>query len=134
MIEKYVVDPFPAVRVNGRNGRFMPRAVAYHWQKKNLKGIILKWKITVEEIKKSMINWNYKITFIFKIPKSISKKKRLENLNSPHRQTPDIDNLYKAFVDTIFYWEEELNDKQIFTIKDVSKIWWDEGSIVFEIL
>jgi Holliday junction resolvase RusA-like endonuclease len=37
------------------------------------------------------------------MPESWSKKKK-ERMNlKPHQQTPDADNLFKAFTDTLFY-------------------------------
>jgi Holliday junction resolvase RusA-like endonuclease len=54
----------------------------------------------------------------------------------PHQQTPDADNLFKAFTDTLFYWVKDLdwkkiNDSQIWDLQG-RKFWWEEWQIIFE--
>lgn len=41
------------------------------------------------------------IEFYMPMPKSWSNKKKLEMVGKPHQQTPDIDNLSKAFLDCL---------------------------------
>ena len=45
------------------------------------------------------------------------------------QQKPDTDNLFKAFVDTVFY-EQEHNDCEIWN-NSYSKYWGKEDKIVF---
>lgn len=124
---KYNIKPFPAVRVNWKWGRFMPRALKYHEQVKELRSMI--W-IDIESIIKLILTGLYEIEFIFMIPSSLSKKKKQERLNKPHLQTPDIDNLFKAVTDTIFY-NTEYNDSAIFKI-NASKYWGEEDLIIIK--
>jgi len=124
MIIKY--NPFPAVRVNWKYWRFSPRAKTYHNKMNELRNEI--WN--VEEIIQTLINWNYQIIFKIEMPKSWSKKKKLEYNKTYHTQKPDIDNLYKAFVDTVFYWIEWVNDSFIYKI-NAQKIWSYEWEIDF---
>ena len=127
---RYKINPFPAVRVNWKWWVFMPRAVMYHNKIKSLRTLIELWDYTDEEIMIALINWNYRLEFIIEIPKSRLK----ENLHwQPHRQTPDIDNLFKAFSDTIFYKQKKYNDKQIYKMK-AYKYWGDEWEINFYIV
>ena len=42
------------------------------------------------------------VTFFLPPPKSWSKKKRREHENQPHMVRPDIDNLLKALLDSLF--------------------------------
>ena len=55
------------------------------------------------EILERVLSDQYMVEFVFKVPESISNKKKMERLNSNHIQKPDIDNLFKAFTDTLFY-------------------------------
>jgi Holliday junction resolvase RusA-like endonuclease len=64
------------------------------------------------------------IQFVFKPPKSWSKKKTAEMLGQPHQDTPDLDNLVKAFADCLTD-----QDKAIHTI-NASKIWGEEDIII----
>jgi len=125
---KFQINPFPAVRVNWKGGRFMPRAIKYHNNIQQLRSMIL----NPLEIMQSLIKWNYRLEFIIEMPKSWSKKKKKEMEWQPHRQTPDIDNLFKAFTDTVFYKQDNYNDKEIYTIK-AYKYWGVEWAIYYYI-
>lgn len=74
-----------------------------------------------EKILKLLLSWDYELIFYLPMAKSWSIKKILKNYLEPHKQTPDTDNLYKAFTDTIFFWTE-YNDSAIFTI-NCKKVW-----------
>ena len=63
------------------------------------------------------------IIFTISMPKSWSKKKKLEMAGKPHQQTPDLDNICKAIFDAIYD-----NDSHIWTYR-ATKIWGTEGSI-----
>ena len=122
----YKINPFPAVRVNGKGGRYTPRAIQYHEKIKALRSLV--WN--PEPIMKALIKWNYELVFYIEMPKSWSNKKRLEMEWKPHRQTPDGDNLYKAFTDTVFYNQKKYNDKEIFDTKS-KKFWSNTWYIEF---
>jgi len=128
MIIKY--NPFPAVRVNWKYWRFSPRAQSYHNKMNELREEI--WD-NLEWILETLINWNYQIIFKIQMPKSWSKKKKSEYNNTYHTQKPDIDNLYKAFTDTVFYWIEWVNDSSIHKI-NAEKIWNYDWEIDFKII
>lgn len=67
------------------------------------------------------------IEFHIPIPKKISRAKREARIGQPHRQTPDVDNLLKAFLDSLL-----LNDCQIWNVW-VRKFWCEgEGHIKLE--
>lgn len=63
------------------------------------------------------------IQFNIPMPKSWSKKKRLNMDGKPHQQRPDIDNLVKAFLDALCE-----DDSYVFFI-NASKYWSEQGSI-----
>ena len=63
------------------------------------------------------------VVFVLPMPKSWSKKKQIEMIGMPHRQTPDIDNLCKALLDALFS-----NDAHIHDIH-VGKLWGEFGEI-----
>ena len=65
------------------------------------------------------------LTFNIAMPVSWSQKKRLEMNGKPHCQTPDIDNVYKGFSDSVC----GDGDSHIHTIGNLKKIWSTEGSI-----
>ena len=68
------------------------------------------------------------LTMIFEVPmpKTWSKKKKIQMEGKPHQSKPDIDNLVKAVLDAFF---EE--DKQIYRIK-AAKFWKVKGSILIK--
>lgn len=63
------------------------------------------------------------ITFFIPMPKSWSKKKRLQMNSTPHKQKPDIDNLCKAVMDA-----HGKDDGHVWKLR-ASKIWNAEGAI-----
>ena len=69
------------------------------------------------------------IDFILPMAKSWSAKKREINRNFPHTQKPDIDNLIKAFLDTLYRNED---DSKVYKII-ATKYWGDEGEICINI-
>lgn len=65
----------------------------------------------------------FEILFEIEPPKSYSQKKRAALLGTPHQLKPDIDNLLKAFLDTLceddsFVWKVTM-----------SKVWAEQGGI-----
>lgn len=128
---EYMINPFPAVRVNWKRWVFTPRAKTYHSNMNTLRDCIKQWEYTIDEVVNALIFWKYSLIFIIKMPETWSKKKK-EDMNwRPHRQSPDTDNLFKAFTDTVFY-KHEKNDKEIYSIK-ARKYWGKEWKITFDI-
>lgn len=68
---------------------------------------------------------NYHVIFVLPMPMSWSKKKREAMKGTPHQQTPDKDNLEKAFLDALC----PVSDAQVWDGR-VSKIWGIKGKIV----
>ena len=81
---------------------------------------------------RNMIEGTYHIQFHSKMPISWSKKKQLEMNWKPNMNTPDIDNLFKAFSDTLFYdpLNKSKDDCRIWNLS-ASKHWSDEDKIIF---
>lgn len=125
ILEQIKIKPFPAVRSNGKSGRFAPRAKEYHNNMNLLRALVQ----NKEEIIKGLIEWEIEINFYFEMPKSWSKKKKESMMYAPHKQTPDIDNLYKAVTDSLFYGTD-YNDSHISSIR-CDKLWSDESKIEF---
>lgn len=67
------------------------------------------------------------IMFFLPIPKSWSKKKKKEMVDTPHRQTPDLDNLVKGVLDALFY--KSGGDQHVYAIR-AEKYWADAGMIL----
>lgn len=65
------------------------------------------------------------VVFYIPMPKSWSKKKKIELVNTPHKQKPDIDNLLKGLMDALL--KEDSHVHTVFA----RKIWSEEGSILF---
>lgn len=64
------------------------------------------------------------LAFHLPMPRSWSKKKRLEMIGKGHQQKPDIDNLVKALLDAL-----HIEDKHIYHLADTGKWWSDAGYI-----
>ena len=125
MIIKIPIKPFPAVRINAKS-IWNDRSQAYITKMNELRLLIWDDK---EFIINSMIKGIYLVEFQFKTPKSWSLKKKERMIWSNHKQTPDCDNLLKAFKDTIFY-QEDHNDCEV-SRSNAIKNWWDEDMIIF---
>lgn len=69
----------------------------------------------------------FNVTFYLPMPQSWSKAKKLQMMNKPHRQTPDLDNLEKAVGDSLL----PDNDSGIW-FKQSQKFWGLEGCILIE--
>lgn len=125
MKKEYKIDPFPAVRSNKNS--WSDRTKDYHAKMNHLRLLIWDDK---QQIIDSLIDGYYILTFIIPMPKSWSKKKKEKMNGTHHQQTPDTDNLYKAFTDTVFYKRNE-NDSHIWDITG-RKFWGEEWLIIFE--
>jgi len=67
------------------------------------------------------------VKFVLPMPKSWSEKKKKEMDGQPHKQTPDLDNLIKAFQDALLK-----DDSHIHTYNNMKKIWGREGQIILK--
>ena len=63
------------------------------------------------------------VVFHMPMPKSWSKKKKLEMIGMPHQQKPDWDNLAKALCDAV-----HSDDSFIFDFR-ATKLWAEKGAI-----
>jgi len=68
----------------------------------------------------------HRVTFLVEMPKSWSKKKKLEMYGEPHRQRPDLDNYLKALWDCLL--PEDSACHYVVAIKK----WSDKPGIVVE--
>ena len=69
------------------------------------------------------------IRFFIPMPKSWRKKQREINSGNLHRSKPDLDNLLKAFLDSLF-----TEDKTVSHLGEVSKYWVDSDQGWIEVL
>lgn len=65
------------------------------------------------------------VTFVLPIPKSWSQRKKRKMVGQPHKQRPDLDNLVKAFKDSLF-----IEDSHVHTYHKMQKIWGERGQII----
>lgn len=65
------------------------------------------------------------LTFVIRMPKSWPKKKKITYCGKPHQSRPDLDNLVKAFKDSLLK-----EDSHIHTYKEVKKVWGYTGAII----
>jgi Holliday junction resolvase RusA-like endonuclease len=65
------------------------------------------------------------ITFVIQMPKSWTKKKKLELDGMPHTQKPDLDNILKGFKDALCE-----NDSYVHSYNNIRKIWGYMGKII----
>lgn len=68
------------------------------------------------------------LEFYIPMPNSWSNEKKLIYNNLPHQQTPDIDNLIKAFFDAVM-----IEDKQVWRIDKCRKYWSTNARIEVDI-
>lgn len=75
------------------------------------------------------------LIFQMPVPPSWSKRKKASHIGTPHRQKPDIDNLIKAFLDTIYgsHNPQSNGDQHHWDIRGV-KVWVEEGEGAIVIL
>ena len=69
----------------------------------------------------------HELRFCVQMPKSWSIKKKDRMRDTPHAQVPDIDNFLRATMNTFG------EDSHIHTIRNLSKVWSDSGSIIIEV-
>ena len=112
----YDIVPVPKPRMTKSDKWKTRPATARYWAYKDecrLKGVEL------------ALNGDH-ITFIMPMPKSWSKKKKLEYEWQPHQQKPDWDNLAKGLYDAVYDEDSLVWDAR------VTKLWGKEGQIIIE--
>lgn len=67
------------------------------------------------------------VKFVIPMPESWSEKKKVKMEGEPHKQTPDLDNLIKAFKDALL-----IQDSHIHTYHKMQKIWGRSGQIILK--
>ena len=96
------------------------------WKKRQL---VMKYRAFADEVRLrgvSVPESGSHVTFVLPMPKSWSKKKRVEMDGKPHQQVPDADNLGKAILDSIYK-----DDCHIWDIR-FTKIWGKTGQIIIQ--
>lgn len=93
------------------------------WKKRKC---VLQYWAFKDEINLRRVKFEVGQSIIFHVPmpKSWSKKKKIEMDGRPHEQVPDIDNYLKALFDSLY-----LDDSHIWHVGDLKKLWAYEGSI-----
>lgn len=113
---EYKITPVPKPRMTRSD----------KWKKRDC--VVKYWKFKDECRRQGMILDNgMNITFHIPIPKSLSKKKQKEMIGKPHQKRPDLDNYYKAILDSLFK-----EDSHIWHMSGLKKIWDTEGKIVIK--
>lgn len=100
-----------------RNQYWIPAAKRYFAWKDDLRMLALAEGYELEE--------PLSLTFVLPVPKSCTKKERERRLGNPHRTTPDLDNMIKAFKDAL-----SDNDAGIAEYGTMRKIWGESGAII----
>lgn len=120
MIKKFYINPIPKPRMT-RADRWKKRpCVIKYWEYKDkLKELLKLYKVEIDDV--------IKVKFGVPMPKSWSKKKKKEMQEKPHQQRPDVDNLVKGLMDSLFQ-----EDSHIHTI-EAKKVWSDTGYMEFKI-
>jgi len=67
---------------------------------------------------------DFQVVFVLQMPKSWSNKKKEKMVGQKHQQTPDIDNLAKAFFDALLKEDSHIWDCRL------TKVWGCEGAII----
>lgn len=111
----YPITPVPAPRMTR----------ADRWKKRPC---VLRYFAFKDEVRlrKVTLESGHEITFHLPMPNSWSAKKKATMNGRPHKQKPDIDNLYKALSDSIYE-----DDSHISSIS-IKKRWAYEGGITIE--
>lgn len=116
---KLSIDPVPKPRMT-RADRWKQRpAVMRYWAYCDK----LREEVGVYEVPPTL-----SLVFNVPMPKSWSKKKKLEMEGKPHQQKPDIDNYEKAFLDALCE-----DDSYVYALRG-EKYWATSGSIEVETL
>lgn len=109
------IDPMPKPRLTYK-GKWTDRAKKYYeWCNE------LKWLAKEQKLSLGM---DIRVDFHLPMPKSWSKKKKAKMNETRHEQKPDLDNIFKGFVDALL--EEDSSVWHIHT----AKFWGYKGKII----
>lgn len=109
----YDITPIPKPRMTQRDRwKKRPCVVRYHQFKDDIRASGL-----------TVSTSGCQLLFVMPMPKSWSKQKKEVYENQPHEQKPDIDNLLKAVLDSLFD-----DDSCVWDIR-ATKVWGREGKI-----
>lgn len=85
------------------------------------------WEFKDECISKNMkFEAGDSVCFILPMPESWSCKKKIIHNQTPHLQTPDLDNLLKGLMDALYK-----NDSAIWSFQ-AKKLWGYEGKMIIQ--
>ena len=87
---------------------------------------VLRYRAFADEVRMKIkcIPIPYHVVFVIPMPKSWSKKRKVEMDGKPHEQKPDKDNLEKALLDALYGDDSHAWDGR------TTKIWGREGQII----
>ena len=111
------IIPIPKPRMT-RNSSY--RYIDYWDYKDKLKELAHENNLIIHQELKNVI-------FVIPFPKSYSNKKKKDLDGKPHTLRPDLDNLIKAFQDSLLD-----NDSFIHTYNNIKKIWGYDGKIIID--
>lgn len=115
---EFELDPVPKPRMTRRDKWDKRPCVVRYWSYcNNLQAEAQKQNYTPSK--------TLSLIFVIPMPNSWSKRKREAHDGKPHTQTPDLDNLIKAFKDALLK-----NDSHIHTYNSMRKVWGISGKIV----
>lgn len=116
MTKEYLITPIPKPRMTRSD----------KWKKRDCVQRYYSFKDEVQANNISLPESDYHVIFVLPMPKSWSKKKKLEMNGKPHQQKPDKDNLEKALLDAIFDDDCKIWDGR------VTKLWGEVGKILIK--
>ena len=118
MKKTFLINPIAKPRMT-RSDRWKKRpCVIKYWEYKDkLQELLNLYGPDIDDV--------IKVKFGVPMPKSWSKKKKELMLEKPHQQRPDVDNLVKGVMDSLFQ-----EDSHIHTI-EAKKVWSDVGYVEF---
>lgn len=110
---RYQITPMGAVRMNKADA----------WRKRPA---VLRYMAFKDQVRASgmILEPGQSIIFLIPMPKSWSKRKRALMNETYHTQKPDLDNLLKAVMDSIF-----IDDAHISHLGKLVKLWSEDGAI-----
>lgn len=116
MIKVYDITPCPAPRQT-RKDKFDPSPAVrkYHAFRDEVG-----YKI------KSLPEEFFHVVFMMPIPKSWTKKRKKQMHGTPHKSTPDKDNMEKALIDAVY---RNIDDSHVWNTAS-TKIWANDGAII----
>lgn len=91
---------------------------------------VMRYRAFADEVRLSKIvipESGSHIIFVLSMPTSWSEKKRDKMEGEAHQQKPDLDNLIKALLDSLFH-----NDSYIWDFR-ATKVWGVEGAIIVQV-